>query len=243
MDEETRRLVPLGEARGFRVAAGMPDVRGWDVVGADGAVLGRVVDLLVDTAAGRVRYVEVETVQPSDGGRRIHVPVGLARLDESRDAVLVPTVTTAVASSLVTHEGGVLTRDYEMQVRRRILGAETLEDDVDDAALAADAGAGALGGDERFYRGEAYDERRFAAARRRADRGEDAERRDDDDDDDFGYLAGVGGAMTDDDRDPEVVGELDAGQISIPVMEEDSERRLAPEDRRGSVDDAEAGLR
>ena len=241
MDEETRRLVPLGEARGFRVAAGMPDVRGWDVVGADGAVLGRVVDLLVDTAAGRVRYVEVETVQPSDGGRRIHVPVGLARLDEARDAVLVPTVTTAVASSLITHEGGVITRDYELQVRRRILGAETLDDDADDAARAADAGAGALGGDEAFYRGEAYDDRRFAAARRRADRGEGDEQ---DDDDDFGYLAGVGGAMTDDDRDPEVVGELDAGQISIPVMEEDSDRRLAPEDRRGgSAGDEEAERR
>ena len=54
----------------------------------------------------------------------------------------------------------------------------------------------------------------------------------------------VGGAMTDDDHDPEVVGELDAGQLSIPVMEEDTDRRVSPEDRRGGpAGDAEAGGR
>jgi hypothetical protein len=68
--------------------------------------------------------------------------------------------------------------------------------------------------------------------------GADADR-----DDDFGYLAGVGGAMTDDDTSPEVVGELDAGQISVPIIEETTDERVAPEDRRrGGASDPTAGL-
>ena len=225
MDGESRRLVPLREAAHYRVSADMPDVRGWDVEGADGALLGRVTELLVDLRVGRVRYLELETAAPADGGRHVHLPIGLARLDVERDVVVVPTVTTAVVGSLTTLSGQGITRDYEVHVRRSILGAE----DVDPAAT-DDAAAD----DDRFYAGEPYDERRFAGPRRR--RGEpDADP--DRDDDDFTYLAGVGGAMTDDDVRPEVVGELDAGQISVPVMQEEAGPPEASEERRAARPD------
>ena len=228
MNGESGRLVPLREASGLRIAPDMPDVRGWDVVGADGAVLGRVAELLVDPDEGRVRYLELETGSTADGGRRVHVPIGLARLDEARDVVVVPTVTTAVVGELTTLDDRGITRDYELQVRRRILGAEDVGA-VSGAGAADAADAADATDDARFYAGEHFDERRFAAPRRREERGEHV----DEEEDDFGYLAGVGGAMTEEDEHPEVVGELDAGQISLPVMEEESDERVASDDRRG----------
>jgi hypothetical protein len=65
-------LVPLGRLRDYRVATGDPDVRGWLVLGTDGHRIGEVDDILVDTEAMRVRYLDVTldsgpegaTVQP-----------------------------------------------------------------------------------------------------------------------------------------------------------------------------------
>ena len=221
MDDQRQRLVPLSEARDLRVSRDLPDVRGWRVVGSDLAPLGRVHDLLVDTEAGRARYLAVEV--PGDGGepRRVHVPIGLARIDAAQGVVAVPTLTTAALLELTTVEGDVVTREYEVRVRRGIVGAE--EFDADD--------------DARFYEHEHYDERRFAAPARdaagRARRAEDVDdERDaeDDEEEDFSYLVGVGGAMTERDEHPSMVGEVDAGQISIPVMEEETDGPVAPED-------------
>jgi PRC-barrel domain protein len=53
------RVRPLAEVPGFRGAAGDPDVRGWEVVALAGERVGRVHELLVDAAAGRVRYLDV----------------------------------------------------------------------------------------------------------------------------------------------------------------------------------------
>jgi len=215
MNDENSRLVPLGRTRDYAVREGMPDVRGWDVVGGDGAVLGRVSELMVDRDAGRVRYLEIETGDAER--RRVHVPIGLARLDAERDAVLVPTVTTATMLALTTvrpdAQGATLTREYEVHVRRSLAGEIPA-----DVAPERDA-------EDRFYEHEHYDEREFAGPRRAARRADDAEG-----DEDFGYLAGVGGAMTDRDAHPSVVGELGAGQIAVPLMEEETRRKVAPED-------------
>ena len=214
MNDDERRLVPLGETRAYAVREGMPDVRGWEVVGGDGTVLGRVSELMVDPAVGRVRYLEVETGDAER--RRVHVPIGLARLDAERDAVLVPTITMVTMRSLTTVQGRTLTREYEVHVRRSLAGE----------APADAADASAPDADEGFYEHEHYDEREFAGPRRGRRRSD----REGDDDEDFGYLAGVGGAMTDRDAHPEVVGEMGAGQISVPLMEEETRRRVAPED-------------
>lgn len=216
MNDDDSRLVPLGRTRDYEVREGMPDVRGWEVVGGDGAVLGRVSELMVDREAGRVRYLEIETGDADR--RRVHVPIGLARLDAERDAVLVPTITTAAMTALTTvqhgPQGPTLTREYEVHVRRSLLGETPA-----DVAPAPDA-------DDRFYDRADYDEREFAGprrGRRRADH-------EGDEDEDFGYLAGVGGAMTDRDAHPDVVGEFGAGQIAVPLMQEETQRKVAPED-------------
>jgi hypothetical protein len=53
-----QRLAHL-EGSGYKVAEGDPDVRGWDVMDRDGGRIGEVDDLLIDTEAMQVRYLEV----------------------------------------------------------------------------------------------------------------------------------------------------------------------------------------
>ncbi|MEA2563258.1 MAG: hypothetical protein QOH06_4762 [Acidobacteriota bacterium] len=54
------RVAALRNLRGYKVADGDPDVRGWEVAGADGLRIGTVNDLLVDTVAGKARYLDIE---------------------------------------------------------------------------------------------------------------------------------------------------------------------------------------
>jgi hypothetical protein len=53
-------VAALRNLHGYKVAEGEPDVRGWEVAGGDGVRIGTVNDLLVDTAAGKVRYLDIE---------------------------------------------------------------------------------------------------------------------------------------------------------------------------------------
>jgi photosynthetic reaction center H subunit len=75
--EGLARIVPLrvAEPEGFAIDHGETDPRGFDVVGADGVVGGKVVDLWVDRSEHLFRYVEVEA-----GGHRVLVPMTLCRV-------------------------------------------------------------------------------------------------------------------------------------------------------------------
>lgn len=54
------RVAALRNLRGYTVAEGDPDVRGWEVAGGDGLRIGTVNDLLVDTVEGKARYLDIE---------------------------------------------------------------------------------------------------------------------------------------------------------------------------------------
>src|SRR5919201_3039830 len=84
-------LVLLSDAKDLKVAEGNPDVRGWDVLAADGTEVGEVKDLLVDPGAMKVRYLVVELDKEVAGtdDRRVLIPVGAARLDDDDDKVLL----------------------------------------------------------------------------------------------------------------------------------------------------------
>jgi uncharacterized protein (TIGR02271 family) len=113
MANEMDRVVPLNSLPGYKVADGEPDIRGWDVVASDGRRLGRVDDLLVDTQANKVRYVDV------DGeGRHVTIPIGYATLERERREVLVDRLGEEQYSALPSYDRGPITRDYEEQVGR-----------------------------------------------------------------------------------------------------------------------------
>ena len=90
--DTTRRLVPLSDADGYHVADGEPDLRGWDVRTSAGREVGTVKDLIVDLAAMKVRYLDVELDGKAVGledDRRVLVPIGTARLDDDNDDVII----------------------------------------------------------------------------------------------------------------------------------------------------------
>jgi len=63
----------------FRVAEGEPDIRGWPLVSRDGAHIGDVRDLIVDTDGEQVRYVVVtRTVDAAETA----LPIGYVTLKE-----------------------------------------------------------------------------------------------------------------------------------------------------------------
>lgn len=220
MNDLARRLVPLSEASELAVNSEVPDVRGWRALSADGETVGEVRELIVDRLAGRVRYLELAL---ADGfadrpGQRILVPVGLTTLEPEDDAVRVLTVTAGHVRSMEAYDGRDLTRAYEVRVQRGVLGGSELPEEL--AASGHDGGEGEGEGEgDRFYEHEHFDERRMLAGRRSGEA-----------DHDFSYLLGVGGAMTEQDVNPEVIGEVRAGQMSIPVVQEETRRSVAPEE-------------
>ncbi len=226
MSDDKMLLIPLSEAPEYELNERLPDVRGWNAEAADGEVVGSIRDLIVDRAAGRVRYLELE-LSPAfadRAGHRVLVPVGLASVDGSEDIVRVLTVTSGNVRSLAAYTGGAVTRGYEIQLRRSVLGALELPVELvaEEASLASVGQVREAPSEDHadtFYNHEHFDERRMLASRRA-----------DDEDRDFGYLLGVGGAMTDRDVNPEIVGELGAGQMHIPVVREETRRSVAPED-------------
>lgn len=79
-------LKRLNELDDFRVADDDPDPRGWQVTSTDGRDIGRVRDLVVDTAEMKARYLDVEVdaaVDPSPRERHLLVPTEAVRIGDS----------------------------------------------------------------------------------------------------------------------------------------------------------------
>lgn len=199
------QLVHLDDLDDFTIAEGEPDIRGWDVRGADGTKVGTVEDLLIDTAAMKVRYIEVKLEadvakdvgrpsdlrahgitdatmradeqiaarddlrsDPSDAGRYVLVPIGVARLnDEDDDVILSAEAAQMVGIPAYDRQQDRLTRDYESEVVRGYDGGLATggiaTNDVMRAARPSD-----VQGDTRdaFYEDGRFDDRSFFGTRR-----------------------------------------------------------------------------
>lgn len=151
-DHTRDRIAALDDLPDFKVADDDPDVRGWDVLASDGQKVGEVHELLVDTSAMRVKYLDVAVDDGLSTGKDAHVlvPIGTARLDDDEDRVLMPTLASSRITALPAYRRGELSRDYE----NRVL-----------ASFNAPATPGTAEND--FYAGELFDDRRFYDARGR----------------------------------------------------------------------------
>ncbi|GGG46498.1 PRC-barrel domain-containing protein [Hymenobacter glacieicola] len=115
-----RRLHDLSD---FEVADGNPDVRGWAVRGADGQQFGQVHELIVDTDALKVRYLDVELderLNINERDRHILLPIGVAALDEEADNVFVPSLTARSVLEYPPYVEIQISRQYEEAMLRAL---------------------------------------------------------------------------------------------------------------------------
>lgn len=166
------QIAPLKELKDYKVASDDPDVRGWKVLGRDGRKIGEVHDLLVDTGAMRVRYLDVELDRDLLAGlpevpgvahtgalmehRHVLVPIGTAKLDEDHDDVHVESMDASDVGVLPPYDHQAFSRDYENGVRQRW-----------DRGAPPPGPGRADRADGDFYAGDLYDDERFYGARRR----------------------------------------------------------------------------
>jgi uncharacterized protein (TIGR02271 family) len=106
---EAEDLVPLHRLEEFKIAEGSADVRGWEVVAADGATIGTVGEMLVDTTAMEVRYLVVKLGAGWAGAAAagaVNVPVREARIDSAGGRVYLNTLSTSDLRLLAQPGGG-----------------------------------------------------------------------------------------------------------------------------------------
>lgn len=102
-------LARLNELHDYKVADGEPHVQGWDVKTADGRTAGKVDDLIVDTEAMQVRYLDVELDRKAleiGEDRHVLLPISEARLDDRHDEVLLGATTATQLASLPPYRTG-----------------------------------------------------------------------------------------------------------------------------------------
>ncbi len=118
------RVVPMSEAKGFKLEAGAPDPKGWNVFGADGERVGTVAQMLVDPASLKVLYLDVDVLDDLfllKDDRHVLVPLEHVDLKERGDDVWVRRLTAAETARLPAYVGGaaeswmqrVLARTFE----------------------------------------------------------------------------------------------------------------------------------
>jgi uncharacterized protein (TIGR02271 family) len=108
MEHEPRQNIVSLDDSDLEVADDNPDVRGWEVISADNRRIGEVEDLLVDTTAMKVRYLDVEVddeLRGSDEEKHILIPIGYARLNEDDDRILVNELSSEQVRTVPAYTG------------------------------------------------------------------------------------------------------------------------------------------
>jgi sporulation protein YlmC with PRC-barrel domain len=96
----SRHLMPLREAKRFRLGKGEADIRGWSVFTSSGQEVGRVGDLLVDPSIGEVVMFDVNR---GDTGDQTIAPLRAAWIDrESKRVILDNAQLTPTADTFAT---------------------------------------------------------------------------------------------------------------------------------------------
>lgn len=124
--EGATKVVPLREARDFRLPKGAPNVRGWNVFGEDHERLGVVDEMLVDPAQMKVAYLDVDVADDLfllREDRHVIVPIEAVELRERGEDVWIHGLTTRQVAELPAYTGGAVDPLVEMRVRQAFSGA------------------------------------------------------------------------------------------------------------------------
>ena len=108
---QSANLAPLHTLDDFKVSDGEPDIRGWSVHTSDGRLAGKVDELIVDTEAMKVRYMDVALDRDTLGlgeERHVMVPLADAQLDDRGNDVLLGSTTVADLALMQPLDSGTL---------------------------------------------------------------------------------------------------------------------------------------
>lgn len=124
--EMSANLARMDELDDFDIADREPDPRGWEIRSADDREIGEVDELIVDTQAMKVRYLDCALNEDELGleeqGRHILIPVGFARLDEDDETVQVDRLTTDEVARLPEFTGLPIQREEEEELETAFAG-------------------------------------------------------------------------------------------------------------------------
>ena len=139
MAVENKHLYYINELSDYKISDGYPDIRGWDVKDIDQRVIGKVDNLLVNKAAERVVYIDIEVDKSiidakydpygrpahtdvrefvnKDGENHIIIPIGLVDLNGDSKYVYTDVIDhRTFAETKRYRKGDPINRDYENQV-------------------------------------------------------------------------------------------------------------------------------
>jgi sporulation protein YlmC with PRC-barrel domain len=104
----------------FEIVNGEPDVTDWEVMNEHGEKIGDVDDVLFDAESRKVRYLiidmEINTLM-LENPYQVLIPIGLAKIDENEDQVILTNITEKQLNELPKYERGKVTPEYEMRIR------------------------------------------------------------------------------------------------------------------------------
>lgn len=124
--DAARPTVPQkgADAPPVRGTPSMVDLRGWDVVMTNGARLGTVERLIVDTAERAPRYL---SVAPVGRNGSLLIPVGVGTLDEGKRQVVLHNLSASTLEKLPLVTNGAITREVEREVFGAFTGRKASE--------------------------------------------------------------------------------------------------------------------
>jgi sporulation protein YlmC with PRC-barrel domain len=149
MNEQTKNLFYLEELPDYKVASDYCDVTGWDVLDIDYRTIGKVSNLMVNKAAERVVYLDVEVDKTvieegyntfqvpasegvhgflnNEGDDHLIIPIGMVSLDEEKKNVRTTQINyTTFLKAKRFNKVAVIDPDYELGLFRHYVGDNTI---------------------------------------------------------------------------------------------------------------------
>jgi len=124
--EGSTNVVPLRDAREFRLPKGAPNVRGWNVFGDDHERIGVVGEMLVDPAQMKVAYLDVDVADDLfllREDRHVIIPMESVELRDRGEDVWIHGLTARQVAELPAYTGGPVDPLVELRVREAFSGA------------------------------------------------------------------------------------------------------------------------
>jgi hypothetical protein len=123
-----KNLAALSEMNTNEILGTNPDVRGWDVIGANNKKIGKVHELIVDTADKKIRYIDIIN---NSTNKHILVPVGIAKIGREVDNIYLK-AHDEIFNDYPEYKGGVINKDFENSIRKKITSEKMFKNESDD---------------------------------------------------------------------------------------------------------------